>query len=61
MNSDYIQDADWHDVLECFPLAKLETIPNAGHWVHIQAREVFVSTVLNFLHFTDQSRGSHAD
>jgi len=48
-NSDYIQDADWDDVLECFPLARLESIPNAGHWVHIQARQLFVKTVLDFL------------
>ena len=49
VNSDYIQDADWEDVLEHFPLAQLETIPNAGHWVHIQAREKFVKTVLEHL------------
>ena len=49
VNSDYIQDADWADVLDCFPQAQLATIPNAGHWVHIQAREAFVQTVLDFL------------
>ena len=47
--SDYIQDADWDDVLECFPLARLESIPEAGHWVHIQARQLFVRTVLDYL------------
>jgi len=49
VNSDYIQDTDWDDVLECFPQAKLETIPNAGHWVHIQARQVFVRKILDYL------------
>ena len=49
VNSDYIQDADWDDVLECFPQARLETIPNAGHWVHIQSRQVFVATVRDYL------------
>jgi pimeloyl-ACP methyl ester carboxylesterase len=49
VNSDYIQDADWDEVLECFPLAQLKTIPNAGHWVHIQARQLFVKTVLDYL------------
>lgn len=48
VNSDYIQDADWDDVLDCFPQAELITIPNAGHWVHIQARQVFVSNVLDY-------------
>lgn len=45
VHSDYIQDADWDDVLECFPQAELITIPNAGHWVHIQARQVFVEKI----------------
>jgi pimeloyl-ACP methyl ester carboxylesterase len=49
VNSDYIQDADWDDVLECFPRARLITLPNAGHWVHIQSREVFVNKVLDYL------------
>ena len=48
-NSDYIQDADWDDVLECFPLARLKSIPEAGHWVHIQARQLFVRIVLDYL------------
>ncbi len=47
--SDYIQDADWDDVLKRFPLAQLETIPDAGHWVHIQARQSFLRTVLDYL------------
>ena len=49
VKSDYIQDADWDEVLECFPRARLKTIPNAGHWVHIQARQLFVKTVLDYL------------
>jgi pimeloyl-ACP methyl ester carboxylesterase len=48
VNSDYIQDADWEDVLECFPHAQLVTIPNAGHWVHIQARQVLVGKLLDY-------------
>lgn len=48
-NSDYIQDVDWNDILESFPLAQLESIPEAGHWVHIQARQLFVRTVLDYL------------
>lgn len=48
VNSDYIQDADWEDILESFPRAKLETIPNAGHWVHVEARQMFVQTVRDY-------------
>ena len=43
--SGYIQDADWHTVLEYFPLAQLETIPHAGHWVHIDARQILIKKV----------------
>ena len=49
VNSDYIQDADWDDILECFPLARLVTIPRAGHWIHIQARPLFIRKVLDYL------------
>jgi esterase len=49
VNSDYIQDADWDDIIECFPYARLVTIPNAGHWVHIQARQVLVGKILDYL------------
>ena len=47
--SDYIQEADWDNILTNFPLARLMTIPGAGHWVHIQARQVFVKTVRDYL------------
>ena len=47
--SDYILDTDWNHVLEQFPRARLETIAKAGHWVHIQAREKFTRTVLDYL------------
>ena len=33
-NSDYIRDSDWDFIKKLFPLAQLETIENAGHWVH---------------------------
>ena len=49
VNSDYIQDADWDEILEYFPRAHLKTIPNAGHWLHIEARKVFVKKVLDYL------------
>jgi esterase len=48
VHSDYIQDADWEDILDCFPQAELITIPNAGHWVHIQARQVLVNKVRDY-------------
>lgn len=32
--SDYILDTDWDFIKTLFPAARLETIENAGHWVH---------------------------
>ncbi len=47
--SEYIQDSDWPDILRVFPLAELVTIPRAGHWVHIEARDPFVHAVSTWL------------
>lgn len=48
-NSDYILEGDLNVIKQKFPIAELVTIENAGHWVHAEAPEVLLSTVLNFL------------
>jgi esterase len=50
-NSDYIQMEDMPIIYKLFPKAKLATIKNAGHWVHVDAPEEFADIVLNFLSF----------
>jgi pimeloyl-ACP methyl ester carboxylesterase len=47
--SDYVLDSDWPTVLQYFPAARLETIPNSGHWVHAEAPEVLLQLVQAFL------------
>lgn len=47
--SDYIQDADLPAVRSYFPNFKLETVPNAGHWVHAEAPEALLKLVQEFL------------
>ena len=47
--SDYLGDEDFPLIEELFPEAELETIAEAGHWVHAEAPEAFVRTVSNFL------------
>ncbi len=47
--SDYILDGDWKGILEQFPAAVLETIPQAGHWLHAEQPESFYQTVLKQL------------
>ncbi|MFN7115202.1 MAG: alpha/beta fold hydrolase [Saprospiraceae bacterium] len=47
--SNYIQDADWQNILSKFPHAQLETIANAGHWVHADQPKILLEKVSNFL------------
>ncbi|MGD1046395.1 MAG: alpha/beta fold hydrolase [Bacteroidota bacterium] len=51
-NSDYIQMDDLSVINQLFPKAELVTIKNAGHWVHVDAPEEFLSNVLDFLKST---------
>lgn len=48
-NSNYILDEDWEDIEEIFPNAKLETVPNAGHWLHAEQPQWFYDKVIRFL------------
>lgn len=47
--SPYVSDKDYPEIQKLFPAAKLETIPNANHWVHADAPEEFVRDVSEFL------------
>lgn len=47
--SNYILDEDWDAIEELFPDATLETIENAGHWVHSEQPEEFIEKVLGFI------------
>ncbi len=48
-NSNYILDSDIDDIIEHFPLMKLDTIPNAGHWLHAENPALFYQMVISFL------------
>lgn len=48
-NSGYIKDSDWDNILEIFPNAFLETINDAGHWVHAENPEEFLKKILAFI------------
>jgi esterase len=47
--SDYIGEDDCAAIKQLFPFAQIETIANAGHWVHAEAPQEFSRLVLNFL------------
>lgn len=48
-SSDYIVDADYEEIKRHFPQATLETIPNAGHWLHAENPQLFFEIVQQFL------------
>jgi len=47
--SDYLRPEHRPEIERLFPAATIETIPEAGHWVHADAPEAFVAAVNRFL------------
>ena len=48
-NSKYIRNEDWSGILQHFPNAVLETIPNVGHWLHAENPKAFFEITKKFL------------
>lgn len=47
--SAYISEEDALSITDLFAQATIKTIPNAGHWLHADAPELFISRVTDFL------------
>jgi pimeloyl-ACP methyl ester carboxylesterase len=47
--SRFIENQDFAAIRDYFPLAEFHTVPNAGHWVHINAPEEFHRIVDEYL------------
>ncbi|HWQ92950.1 MAG TPA: alpha/beta fold hydrolase [Clostridia bacterium] len=47
--SDYLSPGDLPLIREYFPKAQIEVIPDAGHWVHVEAPERFFQLIHAFL------------
>jgi esterase len=47
--SGYMEEQELPLLRAHFPQAQLETVPQAGHWVHAEQPEAFSRTVMNFL------------
>lgn len=47
--SEYIQQEDENQIYRIFPYADIETIPNAGHWMHAEQPEIFLQKVRDFI------------
>ncbi|MTI41933.1 alpha/beta fold hydrolase [Fulvivirga lutimaris] len=48
-NSNYIKDSDFTLIEESFPNAQIETVENAGHWVHAEQSDNFMAVLITFL------------
>lgn len=48
-NSNYIQEGDFKLINDFFPNAKIVMIEGAGHWIHAEKPEEFLTEVENFL------------
>lgn len=47
--SDYVLDSDLEVISKRFPNSKVETIENAGHWVHAEQPVLFLDVVREFI------------
>jgi pimeloyl-ACP methyl ester carboxylesterase len=47
--SDYLLPSDHLGILRLFPNAKIETIPEAGHWLHVDQTQAFSHHLNSFL------------
>lgn len=48
-NSGYVPDSDIDEIRKHFPDLKVETIPNAGHWLHAENPKMFFELTTAFL------------
>ena len=47
--SHYIEESDFNDLMYYFPNSEIETIYNAGHWLHAENPIDFYDIVTDFL------------
>jgi pimeloyl-ACP methyl ester carboxylesterase len=47
--SDYVREAHHARIRELFPQARIDSIPEAGHWVHAEQPAVFLERVRSIL------------
>ena len=47
--SDYVKNTDIRYISKLFPCHEIIQIPNAGHWVHFDQKEYFLSTINKIL------------
>jgi esterase len=48
-NSDYLEPSLPTEILQYFPLAQIQTVEGAGHWLHADKPDVLSTLVLDFI------------
>jgi abhydrolase domain-containing protein 11 len=48
-NSQYVQPSHHSEIRRLFPRAQMQTVPNAGHWVHADCPQDFMAAIQGFL------------
>jgi len=48
-NSRYIMDDDYFLIRKIFPKTEIVTIPDAGHWVHVEQPDLLIKTICYFI------------
>nr|XP_014427358.1 protein ABHD11 isoform X1 [Pelodiscus sinensis] len=48
-DSPYISSEDYPEIERLFPEAEIQYIPGAGHWVHADKSQEFITAICNFL------------
>ncbi|XP_048679907.2 sn-1-specific diacylglycerol lipase ABHD11 isoform X2 [Caretta caretta] len=48
-DSPYVSSEDYPEIERLFPEAEIQYIPGAGHWVHADKSQEFVTAICNFL------------
>lgn len=48
-NSNYILDSDIEDIEDIFPNSEVQTVDNAGHWLHAEQPDGFYEKVIRFI------------
>ncbi len=47
--SDYISDDDILVIQQIYPMARITTLPDAGHWLHVEQPALLIKTIRYFL------------
>ncbi|KAL2766130.1 protein ABHD11 isoform 2 [Daubentonia madagascariensis] len=48
-NSQFVHPSHHPEIMRLFPRAQMQTVPNAGHWVHADCPQDFMAAVRGFL------------